>query len=175
MDIINTGIDPKNKPGKFPCDICGQLFHRYALYRHKRDIHNPVICSCELCHTQFKSREYLQRHMRYTHGISATITNCIASTSNPSQMSVPGGSHGPSSHGLSSQMPVPSNSNGGVVVPVPVQPQMAIPSNSNGAQMPLQHGPPYNTGGKQKKPGKRVDCDICGQSFHKYALYRHRY
>lgn len=172
MDINNTGIDPKVKPGKFPCDICGQFFHRYALYRHKRDIHNPVICACELCNTQFKSREYLQRHMRYTHGISATITSCITSTDNPSQMSVPGNSHGPS-HGLSSQMPVPSNANG-VVVPVPVQPQMAMSSNSNGGQMPL-HGPvPYATGGRQKKAAKRVDCDICGQSFHKYALYRHR-
>lgn len=173
MDINNTGLNPKIKPGKFPCDICGQFFHRYALYRHKRDIHNPVICACELCHTQFKSREYLQRHMRYTHGISATITSCIVSPNNPSQMSVPG-----NSHGLSSQMPSNSNGGGGgggVVVPVPVQPQMAIPSNSNGGQMPLQHGPqPYAVGPKQKKAAKRVDCDICGQSFHKYALYRHR-
>lgn len=174
MDINNTGLNPKYKPGKYPCDLCGQFFHRYALYRHKRDIHNPVICACELCHTRFKSREYLQRHMRYTHGISATITSCIVSPNDPSQMSVPGNSHG-SSHGLSSQMPVPPNSNGGgVVVPVPVQPQMAIPSNSNGSQMPLQHGPPQYPVMKQKKQAKRVDCDICGQSFHKYALYRHR-
>lgn len=118
-------------------------------------------------------REYLQRHMRYTHGISATITNCVnTSTNNPSQMSVIGNPHG---HGLSSQMSVPSNSNGGVVVPVPVQPQMAIPSNSNGGQVPLQQGPyPVAAAPRQKKQPKRVDCDICGQSFHKYALYRHR-
>lgn len=173
MDFHNTGIDPKIKPGKFPCDQCGQFFHKYALYRHKRDIHNPVICSCELCHTQFKSREYLQRHMRYTHGISATITNCVNTPANgPTQMSVIGNPHGPS-HGLPSQM----NSNGGVVVPVPVQPpQMAIPSNSNGGQVPLQQGGPYPVPAapRQKKQPKRVECDICNQSFHKYALYRHR-
>lgn len=169
MDFSNTGINPKPKPGKYPCNICGQFFHRYALYRHKRDIHNPVICRCELCHTQFKSREYLQRHMRYTHGISATITQCITSPNDLSQMS--GNPHG-SGPGLSSQMAgPPPNSNGGsgVVVPVPVQPQMAMPSNSNGGQMPLQHQQPdpYSLGGKQKKQAKRVECDICGASLHK--------
>lgn len=161
MDINNTGIDPKNRPEvnfvhKIACDICGQFFHRYALYRHKRDIHNPVHCSCELCHTQFKSREYLQRHMRYTHGISATITSCVNTGSNnnqPTQMSVIGNQHGPS-HGLASQMSVPSN--GGVVVPVPVQPQMAHPSNSNGGQVPLQQNPyPVPAAPRQKKQPKR--------------------
>lgn len=61
---------------RIECEFCGQFFHRYALYRHRRDVHNPIVCVCEVCNTKFKSEEYLQRHMRYKHGASPKILKC---------------------------------------------------------------------------------------------------
>lgn len=56
----NANTDDKVKPtkkdeNKRECEFCGEFFHRYALYRHKRDVHNPTVCVCQLCHTKFKS------------------------------------------------------------------------------------------------------------------------
>lgn len=61
---------------RIECEFCGQFFHRYALYRHRRDVHNPIVCVCEVCNTKFKSEEYLQRHMRYKHGASPRVLKC---------------------------------------------------------------------------------------------------
>lgn len=66
----------KKEDNKRECEFCGEFFHRYALYRHKRDVHNPTICVCQICHTNFKSEEYLQRHMRYKHGATANVFKC---------------------------------------------------------------------------------------------------
>lgn len=52
----------KKEENKRECELCGEFFHRYALYRHKRDVHNPTFCVCQLCYTQFKSAEYLNRY-----------------------------------------------------------------------------------------------------------------
>lgn len=66
----------KKEENKRECEFCGEFFHRYALYRHKRDVHNPTVCVCQICYTQFKSEEYLQRHMRYKHGATANVFKC---------------------------------------------------------------------------------------------------
>lgn len=72
----NEKAAKKAGPEKRECEFCGEFFHRYALYRHKRDVHNPTVCICQTCNTQFKSVEYLQRHMRYKHGASAKVIKC---------------------------------------------------------------------------------------------------
>lgn len=66
----------KKEENKRECELCGEFFHKYALYRHRRDVHNPTVCVCQICHTQFKSEEYLQRHMRYKHGATAKLFKC---------------------------------------------------------------------------------------------------
>lgn len=71
-----TKIKRRVVNGRIECEICGQFFHRYALYRHRRDVHNPIVCVCDICNTKFKSEEYLQRHKRYKHGVSPRILKC---------------------------------------------------------------------------------------------------
>lgn len=70
------GKSKKREDNKRECEFCGELFHKYALYRHRRDVHNPTICVCQVCFTQFKSEEYLQRHMRYKHGVTPQVFKC---------------------------------------------------------------------------------------------------
>lgn len=72
----NQAKSEKRGDNKRECEFCGEFFHKYALYRHRRDVHNPTVCVCQICSTQFKSEEYLQRHMRYKHGATAKIFRC---------------------------------------------------------------------------------------------------
>lgn len=72
--------EPKSKRkvanNRVECEFCGKYFHRYALYRHRRDVHNPIVCVCQVCNTKFKSKEYLQRHMQYKHGVGSKNLTC---------------------------------------------------------------------------------------------------
>lgn len=129
---------------KVTCDLCGQLFHRYALYRHRREVHNPVEVTCKLCNTKFKSEEYRHRHMQYKHGMGKNLTCGTCNKTFRSEVKL-----------KSHQCTGPSNTM------VPTDPGKEYWNANYVDQKPKIHH-------------DRVECEYCGKFFHIYAIYRHR-
>lgn len=158
---------PKQKLNdRVECEYCGKSFHIFAIYRHRRDVHNQIVCVCEVCNTKFKSKEYLHRHMQYKHGIGGKNLTCLTCNrtfrSEVSLQTHPCGSASTSTNAdTSSSASTSTSTNDTKVQPVPGK--EGFDANYSEEQKP-----------KPKEPRERVACDLCGQFFHHYALYRHR-
>ncbi len=64
FDIFNSRI---------ACTLCGMLFSKWAMYKHKRTTHlNISYFECDICKKSFEDQQLYEKH-RQTHGKSEEI------------------------------------------------------------------------------------------------------
>ena len=74
---LSGSTHDKNKNslhGNHPCPMCHKNFNaEWKLTRHKRDAHSNLKFKCELkdCHSQYPTKDSLDRHYRIKHGLTS--------------------------------------------------------------------------------------------------------